>query len=73
MGGNRLEEGTGERQQGDRQAQDPDVNVWVVSMTPMGRAGTPREIANGCLFLASDESSFMTGAELVIDGGYLAQ
>jgi 3alpha(or 20beta)-hydroxysteroid dehydrogenase len=55
------------------QAQDPGVNAWVVSMTPMGRAGTPNEIANGCLFLASDESSFMTGSELVIDGGYLAQ
>jgi 3alpha(or 20beta)-hydroxysteroid dehydrogenase len=39
----------------------------------MKRAGTPDEIANGCLFLASDESSFMTGTELVIDGGYLAQ
>ena len=54
-------------------AQDPAVNDFVVAATPMKRSGTPREIANGCLFLASDESSFMTGAELVIDGGYLAQ
>lgn len=55
------------------QSQDPDMNAFVVASTPMKRAGTPREIANGALFLASDESSFMTGAELVIDGGYLAQ
>jgi NAD(P)-dependent dehydrogenase (short-subunit alcohol dehydrogenase family) len=54
-------------------SQDAAVNEFVVAATPMKRAGTPREIANGCLFLASDESSFMTGAELVIDGGYLAQ
>ncbi|MZR13429.1 glucose 1-dehydrogenase [Maritimibacter sp. DP07] len=55
------------------QSQDAEINEYVVSITPMGRAGTPREIANGALFLASDEASFMTGAELVIDGGYLAQ
>lgn len=55
------------------QAQDPEINDFVVSQTPLGRAGTPEEIAAGALFLASDESSFMTGAELVIDGGYLAQ
>ncbi|TXN32647.1 SDR family NAD(P)-dependent oxidoreductase [Lacisediminihabitans profunda] len=54
-------------------AQAPEVNDYVVSMTPMGRAGRPEEIAWGAVFLASDESSFMTGAELVIDGGYLAQ
>lgn len=55
------------------QSQDPGMNAFVVAATPMKRAGTTREIANGALFLASDESSFMTGAELVIDGGYLAQ
>jgi NAD(P)-dependent dehydrogenase (short-subunit alcohol dehydrogenase family) len=41
--------------------------------TPLGRMGTPEDIANGILFLASDESSFMTGAELVIDGGVTSQ
>ena len=55
------------------QAQDPAINTSIIGLTPMKRAGTPLEIANGCLFLASDESSFMTGSELVIDGGYLAQ
>lgn len=39
------------------------------TLVPMGRLGLPDEIANGALFLASDESSFMTGAELCIDGG----
>ncbi len=39
----------------------------------MGRAGKPHEIAAGVVFLASDEASFVTGSELVIDGGYLAQ
>lgn len=40
--------------------------------TPLGRLATPEEIAEGILFLASEKSSFITGAELVIDGGYLA-
>ena len=45
----------------------------ILKQTPMGRVGTAEEIANGILFLASDESSFMTGSELVIDGGLTAQ
>ena len=39
---------------------------------PLGHMGTPEDVANGALFLVSDESKFMTGAELVIDGGTLA-
>ncbi|MDG2287129.1 MAG: glucose 1-dehydrogenase [Alphaproteobacteria bacterium] len=39
---------------------------------PIGRIGEPRDIANGVLYLASDESSFVTGTELIIDGGFLA-
>jgi NAD(P)-dependent dehydrogenase (short-subunit alcohol dehydrogenase family) len=55
------------------QAQAPDLNASVIGSTPMKRAGRPLEVAYGCLFLASDESSYVTGTELVIDGGYLAQ
>ena len=40
---------------------------------PLGRVGQPEDVANGALYLASDESSFVTGSELVIDGGYTAQ
>jgi NAD(P)-dependent dehydrogenase (short-subunit alcohol dehydrogenase family) len=54
-------------------AQPPEVNAFVIGRTPMGRAGSPLEIAYAAVFLASDESSFMTGAEVVVDGGYLAQ
>ena len=54
-------------------AQDSAVNEWVIGQTPMRRAGRPEEIAAAAVFLASDASSFVTGSELVVDGGYLAQ
>ena len=45
----------------------------TVARIPLGRYGQPEDVANGVLFLATDESSFMTGSELVIDGGWTAQ
>ena len=45
----------------------------AIERIPLGRIGTPEEIAYGVLYLASDESSFVTGSELVIDGGRTAQ
>jgi len=49
-----------------------EMRDGIISRHAMGRLGVAREIADGIVFLASDESSFMTGAELVIDGGYTA-
>lgn len=43
----------------------------ALSRHPIGRLGRPEDIANMVLYLASDESSFVTGAEMVVDGGYL--
>ena len=44
-----------------------------LGLTPLGRMGQPEDLAWGCVYLASDESSFVTGTELVIDGGMTAQ
>ena len=52
---------------------DPERHDWMLNRTPMGRLGDANEIAYGIVYLASDESSFVTGSELVIDGGVTAQ
>jgi NAD(P)-dependent dehydrogenase (short-subunit alcohol dehydrogenase family) len=52
--------------------QPAEANARVVGATPMGRGAEAIEIARGCLFLAGDEAGFVTGTDLVIDGGLLA-
>lgn len=51
----------------------PEMAEMIRNMSPQGRIADPMEIALGALYLASDESSFVTGAELVIDGGSVAR
>jgi NAD(P)-dependent dehydrogenase (short-subunit alcohol dehydrogenase family) len=50
--------------------QDDALNQQLIEDTPLKRMAEPREVAYAALYLASDEASFVTGAELVIDGGY---
>lgn len=55
-----------------RQAPDAAaMRAAAIARHPIGRLGLPREIANAVLFLASDEAGFATGAELLVDGGYV--
>ena len=51
----------------------PEYLAAIEKMHPMGRIGEPVEVARAILFLASDDASFITGAVLPVDGGYLAQ
>jgi NAD(P)-dependent dehydrogenase (short-subunit alcohol dehydrogenase family) len=53
--------------------ENPDLWAQRLRRLPMGRAATPEDVAYGVLYLASDESSYVTGSELVIDGGTTAE
>jgi 3(or 17)beta-hydroxysteroid dehydrogenase len=58
------------------QLQTTDEEVWwqtLAKLVPIGQFAKPEQIAHGILFLASDESSYMTGSELILDGGWTAQ
>ncbi|MBI1179349.1 MAG: glucose 1-dehydrogenase [Alphaproteobacteria bacterium] len=54
----------------ERSGNYADMHAALVQLHPIGFLGAPDDIANGILFLASDESRFMTGSELVMDGGF---
>ncbi len=52
---------------------DPEKMAWAMTMYPLGRPGTPKEVASLVLYLASDESAWVTGSIFPIDGGMTAQ
>lgn len=52
---------------------DPEVRAKMITAVPMGREGRVEEVAHANLFLASDDASYITGIEVPVDGGYVAQ
>lgn len=50
----------------------PERRAAMAARTPVGRVGEPADVAAACMYLLSDEASFVTGTELVVDGGWLA-
>lgn len=49
---------------------NPEVKKWLLERTPMGRVGTPVDVANAVSFLASENASWITGTTLLVDGGW---
>jgi 3-oxoacyl-[acyl-carrier protein] reductase len=50
-------------------ADTPEMRAKFIATIPLGRLSLPRDVANACLYLASDEAEFITGACLEVDGG----
>lgn len=50
---------------------NPEVKEWILDRLPAGRIGKPKDIANAALFLASDNSEYITGSTVVVDGGWM--
>ncbi|MCI0801854.1 MAG: glucose 1-dehydrogenase [Chloroflexi bacterium] len=70
---NSIHPGPIDTDMGDQVWPDADSRKAAVARTALSRIGTAQDVAYGALYLASDESSFVTGSELVIDGGVTAQ
>ena len=57
----------------DRWRDSPAQKAAVAAAVPLGRIGAPQDVADACLFLLSDKASFITGTELIVDGGLTAR
>ncbi|MGF1610200.1 MAG: SDR family NAD(P)-dependent oxidoreductase [Kiloniellales bacterium] len=57
----------------ERWQRKPELQAQVAAHVPLGRLGTPQDQADACLFLLSDKASFITGTELIVDGGVTAR